>query len=70
MATKFNSKGDSQVKEYCLALTKEDCLRQSDSFLACKKVHLKRIIAPHPDISLGDSLFLDTCGHMKTCKYI
>lgn len=34
----FKSKGGSQVKEYCSALTKEDCRRQSGSFIACEKV--------------------------------
>ncbi|EOY23925.1 MRNAadenosine methylase isoform 2, partial [Theobroma cacao] len=66
VAAKFKSKGGSQVREYCSALTKEDCRRQSGTFLACKKVHFKRIIAPHTDISLGDCSFLDTCRHMKT----
>ncbi|XVF12898.1 hypothetical protein REPUB_Repub08aG0159500 [Reevesia pubescens] len=70
VAAKFKSKGGSQVREYCSALTKEDCRRQSGTFLACKKVHFKRIIAPHTDISLGDCSFLDTCRHMKTCKYV
>lgn len=26
------------MKEYCSALTKEDCRRQSGSFIACDKV--------------------------------
>lgn len=34
----FKSKGGSQVKEYCQALTKEDCRRQTGSFIACEKV--------------------------------
>ncbi|KAE8683907.1 putative N6-adenosine-methyltransferase MT-A70-like [Hibiscus syriacus] len=70
VAAKFKSKGGSQVREYCSSLTKEDCQRQSGTFLACKKVHFKRRIAPHTDISLGDCSFLDTCRHMKTCKYV
>ncbi|KAE8727326.1 N6-adenosine-methyltransferase MT-A70-like [Hibiscus syriacus] len=65
VAAKFKSKGGSQVREYCSSLTKEDCQRQSGTFLACKKVHFKRRIAPHTDISLGDCSFLDTCRHMK-----
>lgn len=69
-AAKFKSKGGSQVKEYCTALTKEDCRRQSGSYVACAKVHFRRIIAQHTDINLGDCSFLDTCRHMKTCKYI
>ncbi|KAF9616442.1 hypothetical protein IFM89_029696 [Coptis chinensis] len=65
VAAKFKSKGGSQVKEYCTALTKEDCRRQSGSYVACVKVHFRRIIAQHTDMSLGDCSFLDTCRHMK-----
>ncbi|KAK2981908.1 hypothetical protein RJ640_019128 [Escallonia rubra] len=70
VAAKFKSKGGSQVKEYCTALTKEDCRRQSGSYIACEKVHFRRIIALHTDVNLGDCSFLDTCRHMKTCKYV
>ncbi|GER25763.1 N6-adenosine-methyltransferase MT-A70-like protein [Striga asiatica] len=70
VAAKFKSKGGSQVKEYCSSLTKEDCRRQSGSFIACDKVHFRRIIAAHTDMNLGDCSFLDTCRHMKTCKYV
>ncbi|OAY56288.1 N6-adenosine-methyltransferase MT-A70-like isoform X2 [Manihot esculenta] len=70
VAAKFKTKGGSQLKEYCSALTKEDCRRQSGSFMACEKVHFRRIIAPHTDVSQGDCSFLDTCRHMKTCKYV
>ncbi|XP_054810129.1 N6-adenosine-methyltransferase MT-A70-like isoform X2 [Prosopis cineraria] len=70
VAAKFKTKGGSQLKVYCSSLTKEDCRRQSGSFIACDKVHFRRIIAPHTDINLGDCSFLDTCRHMKTCKYV
>ncbi|GFS44463.1 mRNAadenosine methylase [Actinidia rufa] len=70
VAAKFKTKGGSQLKEYCTALTKEDCRRQSGSYIACEKVHFRRIIAPHTDVNLGDCSFLDTCRHMKTCKYV
>ncbi|ERN13359.1 probable N6-adenosine-methyltransferase MT-A70-like [Amborella trichopoda] len=70
VAAKFKTKGGPQLKEYCSALTKEDCRRQAGSFIACEKVHFRRIIAPHTDINLGDCSFLDTCRHMKTCKYV
>ncbi|MQL92782.1 hypothetical protein Taro_025417 [Colocasia esculenta] len=69
-AAKFKTKGGSQLKEYCTNLTKEDCRRQSGSYIACEKVHFRRIIAPHTDTNLGDCSFLDTCRHMKTCKYV
>lgn len=70
VAAKFKTKGGSQVRQYCDLLTKEDCRRQSGSYIACDKVHFRRIIAPHTDINLGDCSFLDTCRHMKTCKYV
>ncbi|KAH7839627.1 hypothetical protein Vadar_006492 [Vaccinium darrowii] len=70
VAAKFKTKGGSQLKEYCTALTKEDCRRQSGSYIACEKVHFRRIIALHTDVNLGDCSFLDTCRHMKTCKYV
>lgn len=69
-AAKFKSKGGPNVKYYCSALTKEDCRRQSGSFTPCEKVHFRRIIALHTDVNLGDCSFLDTCRHMKTCKYV
>ncbi|XP_038982532.1 probable N6-adenosine-methyltransferase MT-A70-like [Phoenix dactylifera] len=70
VAAKFKTKGGSQLKEYCTHLTKEDCRRQTSSFIACEKVHFRRIIAPHTDTNLGDCSFLDTCRHTKTCKYV
>ncbi|KAL6634907.1 hypothetical protein ACP70R_027578 [Stipagrostis hirtigluma subsp. patula] len=70
VAAKFKTKGGSQLKEYCTNLTKEDCRRQTGSFVACEKVHFRRIIAPHTDTNLGDCSFLDTCRHTKTCKYV
>ncbi|TVU27966.1 hypothetical protein EJB05_19472, partial [Eragrostis curvula] len=63
--TIFKTKGGSQLKEYCTNLTKEDCRRQTGSFMACDKVHFRRIIAPHTDTNLGDCSFLDTCRHTK-----
>ncbi|GAB2296222.1 hypothetical protein Dimus_030350 [Dionaea muscipula] len=70
VAEKFKTKGGSQLKEYCSELTKEDCRHRSGSLLACKKVHFRRIIAPHTDVTAGDCSFLDTCRHMKTCKHV
>jgi len=37
----FKTKGGSQVKQYCDLLTKEDCRRQTGSFVACNKVNDK-----------------------------
>ena len=34
----FKTKGGPQLKEYCAALTKEDCRHKSGSYIACEKV--------------------------------
>ncbi|QCE02696.1 hypothetical protein DEO72_LG8g711 [Vigna unguiculata] len=53
VAAKFKTKGGSQVRQYCDLLTKEDCRRQSGSFIACDKtckyVHYE--YDPTPDVS-------------------
>ncbi|CAF1050830.1 unnamed protein product, partial [Didymodactylos carnosus] len=36
----------------------------------CGKIHFKRLIKSHTDVTLGDCSFLNTCFHMETCKYI
>ncbi|XP_045816691.1 putative N6-adenosine-methyltransferase MT-A70-like [Trifolium pratense] len=69
-AAKFKTIGGSKVRQNCNLLTKEDCRRQTGSFVACDKVHFRRIIALHTDINLGDCLFLGSCRHRKTCKYV
>lgn len=43
----FKSKGGSQVKEYCTSLTKEDCRRQTGSYIACEKVIISLIAYQH-----------------------
>eukprot|EP00898_Chlorokybus_atmophyticus_P004032 jgi/Chlat1/462/Chrsp103S01071 len=70
VAAKFKSKGGSALQEYCPYLTKEDCRNAHGSFLACEKLHFCRIIQPHTDLMLGDCSFLDTCRHMKTCRFV
>lgn len=34
----FKTIGGPNLKEYCTSLTKEDCRRQTGSFMACEKV--------------------------------
>ncbi|KAM3225987.1 hypothetical protein ACQJBY_058592 [Aegilops geniculata] len=46
VAAKFKTKGGSQLKEYCTNLTKEDCRRQSGSFVSCAKVNVITLILP------------------------
>ncbi|AES67837.1 putative N6-adenosine-methyltransferase MT-A70-like protein [Medicago truncatula] len=70
VAAKFKTKGGSQMRPYCDLPTKEDCRRRTGSFIACNKLHFRRIIALHTDINLGDCPFLRTCRHMNTCKYV
>ncbi|KAF9624839.1 hypothetical protein IFM89_015393 [Coptis chinensis] len=71
VAAKFKSEEGSQIKEHCTYLTKEDCRRQQYGLYApCMKLHYRRIISQHTDISLGDCPFLRTCRRMIMCKYI
>ena len=38
--------------------------------MSCDKLHFKRLIFPWTDPTLGNCSYLDTCRHMKGCKYI
>ena len=37
---------------------------------ACPRLHFRRLVFPWTDPSLGNCSYLDTCRHMRTCKYI
>ncbi|KJP89261.1 hypothetical protein AK88_01139 [Plasmodium fragile] len=63
---KFQKKDDS-VKIICPYLTKEVCQKHNKE---CNKVHFKKIISEHTDVSLGDCSYLDTCRHIETCKFV
>uniref|UniRef100_A0A8C9G9I9 Zinc finger protein n=1 Tax=Piliocolobus tephrosceles TaxID=591936 RepID=A0A8C9G9I9_9PRIM len=63
---KFQKQTDS-VKIICPHLTKKVCIKHSKT---CNKVHFKKIISEHTDISLGDCSYLDTCRHIETCKFV
>jgi hypothetical protein len=67
---RFMSKGGPSVREYCMYGTKDDCRKERRSTTACEKVHFRRIIMPHTDVSLGDCSYLDTCRHLRTCKFV
>ena len=45
-------------------------MKQQGARKACAKVHFRKIIGSHTDVTLGDCSFLNTCFHMETCKYI
>uniref|UniRef100_A0A7S4B4V4 Uncharacterized protein n=1 Tax=Chrysotila carterae TaxID=13221 RepID=A0A7S4B4V4_CHRCT len=67
---RFRTAGGSKLKEFCRNGTKEDCARINGAANSCEKIHFRRIIKPHTDLSLGDCSYLDTCRHMATCKFI
>ena len=63
----------SHVREYCRYLTRDECNKahyQATRSPKCEKIHFKRVIKAHTDVSQGDCSFLNTCFHMETCKYI
>eukprot|EP00026_Physarum_polycephalum_P006381 Phypoly_transcript_06423.p1 GENE.Phypoly_transcript_06423~~Phypoly_transcript_06423.p1 ORF type:complete len:231 (+),score=18.74 Phypoly_transcript_06423:168-860(+) len=72
LVEKFKSKGGPKVTEYCPHGTREECNHECAKLLIplCDKIHFRRIIKAHTDISLGDCSYLDTCRHMKTCKFV
>ncbi len=70
MVEKFQSIGGSQLREFCVNKTREDCRRSRESRNACAKLHFRRILQSHTDESLGDCSFLNTCFHMETCKFV
>jgi mRNA (2'-O-methyladenosine-N6-)-methyltransferase len=73
-AERFRSVGGSAVTEFCPHLTREDCRRARARGPAgappCGCLHFVRLLMPHTDVALGDCSFLDTCRHMRTCKYV
>jgi mRNA m6A methyltransferase catalytic subunit len=68
-AVRFRSVGGTALAEYCPRLTREEC-RRSAPRAACERLHFVRLTMPHTDVQLGDCSFLDTCRHMRTCKYV
>jgi len=69
VAQTFKS-NDKDFRHYCQYGTKEDCRTAHNRPRACQQIHFRRIIKPHTDQGLGDCSYLDTCRHMKTCKYV
>lgn len=63
---RFQKKTD-KVKIICPHLTKKICQKHNKE---CDKVHFKKIISEHTDVSLGDCSYLDTCRHIETCKFV
>ena len=36
----------------------------------CPRVHFRRLVFPWTDVAMGNCSYLDTCRHMKTCRYV
>lgn len=72
----FKTKGGSQLQEYCSSLTKEDCRRQSGSFMACEKVSKKKhyawplaLFRSSKDMCIQEFVFPELCcDHDYTCS--
>ena len=70
------------VREFCQHRTKAECkayrrVASSSSggggglsAARCAKLHFKRVMESHTDVSLGDCAYLSTCRRTRTCKYI
>uniref|UniRef100_A0A0G4FK01 Uncharacterized protein n=1 Tax=Chromera velia CCMP2878 TaxID=1169474 RepID=A0A0G4FK01_9ALVE len=73
-AKKFQNQKGSSLKRICANGTKADCfvrhLHQNGVGRICNKIHFRRVILPHTDMSLGDCSYLDTCRNMNTCKFV
>ncbi|XP_055388731.1 LOW QUALITY PROTEIN: N6-adenosine-methyltransferase subunit METTL3-like [Condylostylus longicornis] len=70
----FQSRGGSKVQQICPRGTRHDCLIEAiekhNELKVCGKIHFRRIMFPHTDLSLGDCSYLDTCRHMSSCRFV
>ena len=57
-----------KVREFCEWVTKQECKRIGVKLGSCKKLHFRKLLHSHTDVTLGDCSFLNTCFHMDTCK--
>ncbi|KAK9819653.1 hypothetical protein WJX72_000802 [[Myrmecia] bisecta] len=67
---RFRTEGGPAVREFCPSLTKDDCRLARGHVYACDRVHFRRLVFPWTDVSLGNCSYLDTCRHMRSCKYV
>ena len=44
--------------------------RARGSPFPCPRVHFRRLVFPWTDVGMGNCSYLDTCRHMKTCRYV
>lgn len=62
---------DEQIPEKTEAVSGENSAESiKESKLLCNRLHFKKIIQSHTDVVLGDCSFLNSCYHIKTCKYV
>lgn len=85
-AVAYFKKDAPSVREFCSHGTRQECDRQTRAVIAaavagaptaaaasttaCSKLHFRRVIESHTDVSLGDCAYLSGCRRMRTCKYI
>lgn len=63
-------KGGASLRQYCPRLTRAECARDARGAPPCGRLHFVRLLMPHTEVSLGDCSFLDTCRHMRTCRFV
>ena len=44
--------------------------RAHGSPFPCHRVHFRRLVFPWTDVGMGNCSYLDTCRHMKTCRFV
>jgi hypothetical protein len=66
----FKTKGGSELKEYCTNLTKEDCRRQTGSFVACDKVSVDVLVFPFlPSFRAHTTVYAITSVEISICPF-
>ncbi|KAK2194330.1 bifunctional MT-A70-like/S-adenosyl-L-methionine-dependent methyltransferase superfamily [Babesia duncani] len=66
----FQTRNGSIIRDICEFGTRQECMYKNPLSFFCPKVHFRRIILPHTNISLGDCSYLDTCRHIETCRFV
>jgi mRNA m6A methyltransferase catalytic subunit len=59
---------DEQINEKSENVAESSETKEAN--LRCNRLHFKKIIQSHTDVVLGDCSFLNSCYHIKTCKYV
>lgn len=70
-ATAQSFKRQCSVLSLCEFGTREACARErprSAGYAPCTRQHVRRLLFPHTDVSLGDCSYLSSCRKLATCK--